>query len=363
MNLELFFNDLKNFTTNKKIADFVNNDSFIFSNEQILQEDIKLKNSNFLQLDAYNLVIVNGFLSKDLSSFDLPIKIQNLQENNYNKEIINITKTPDKPIQLIFISFNNEKQKLVILPNIEINIDDNVTVDFVIDNLNITDGQYFENKNIHINIGKNSDVNIYNYYDEKIVSCVFDNNYIKLNDNSNINIISITNTKNILTKKTVFDIAKNCTVSFNSSFFVENTADVSDDILLNHFENTGTSTINSYGVAFDNSNIYFKTNVVCPKNTENITTSQISKILLGDNTATGKIEPYQTIATEKVSAFHGATISGISNEELFFLETRGIDKITAKKMIYNIYLQTPLAFIKNKNVHKSFYDKSEHFLD
>ncbi len=362
MNLELFFDDFKKNITNKSVINFINSGDFVFPDGKKVPVDIKLKGNIFFDLDTYNIVFVNGFFDAGLSSFDLSIKVKNLQEDNINKEIINITKSLDKPVNIIFITFSNEKKKLVILPNIEINIDNNVKVDFIINNLDIMSRKYFENKNFHMNIGKNSEVNFYNYYNGKIGSCLIENNFITVGESSKINIISITNTENILSKKTVFDISKNSEILYNSSFCVTHKGNVSDDILLNHFENDANSNINSYAVAFDSSNVYFKTNVICKKNTKDITTTQVSKILLEGDKATGKIEPLQTISTEKISALHGATISGISNTELFFLESRGIDNQTAKNMIYNSYLQTPLLFIKNEKIYECFASICENIL-
>ncbi len=362
MNQQLFFDDLKKLTNNKAVIDFACSGDFIFDDENILPATTKIPDDVFCSLYTYNIVIVNGFFDTTLSSKNLPVEVMSTKQNNYNKEIINITKSTDKPLHIIFVSFNNEKQKRLILPHIEININDNVSVDIIKSNLDIGDGQYFENKNLHINIGKNTRVNLYNFYDGKFGSCVFDNNYIKTAENSNVNIVSITKAENILSKKTIFDVGKNSNIFFNASICGIKNGNISDDILLNHFENNATSNTNSYAVVFDSSNIHFKTNVICKKDRENINTSQVSKILLDGDNAKGKIDPYQTISTEKVSAFHGATISGISNAELFFLESRGINKQTAKNMIYNSYLQTPLAFIKNEKIYECFVNSCANLL-
>ena len=362
MNLELFFADLKKITTNKKVADFVTDCGFIFSDKQVFCDKLKIQDRKFSSIDSYNLMVLNGFIDKSLSSFDDAVEVKNLQENNCKTEIVNITKSLKKPLYINFVVVNEKKQNLLIIPNITINISDDVNVDIITSNLNINDGRYFENKSFYINIGKNCDINLYNFCDGKTASCMFENSHIKVGESSNLNIVSVTKGENILTKKTVFDIAKNSNISFNSSFCVINSGDISDDILLNHFENNASSKVNSYAVVFDKANMFFKTNVICPKNKENISTSQVSKILLGDDTATGKIEPYQTISTEKVSAFHGATISGISEAELFFLESRGINKITAENMIHNSYLQMPFQFIKNEKIKECFVNSCENLL-
>ena len=85
-----------------------------------------------------------------------------------------------------------------------------------------------------------------------------------------------------------------------------------------------------------------------------VNTSQVSRILLADSTAVGRIKPFQTIEAEKVRAFHGAVVSGVSEEDLFFLQSRGIDEVDAKQLIYRSCLANILQNVKDEKFYDEF---------
>lgn len=60
---------------------------------------------------------------------------------------------------------------------------------------------------------------------------------------------------------------------------------------------------------------------------------QLSKALLLSNKASVETRPNLMIATDDVQVSHGASISNIEDEQLFYLESRGISRAQAEQMI------------------------------
>ncbi|MDE6224154.1 MAG: SufD family Fe-S cluster assembly protein, partial [Alphaproteobacteria bacterium] len=123
---------------------------------------------------------------------------------------------------------------------------------------------------------------------------------------------------------------------------------------ISHIASNSSSNVEFVGVANDNSNISFSTLLNTSALLDNIKTNQLSKILLLSENANGFIKPFQSIYSQNVSAFHGATVSGIKNDDLFFLNTRGINEYEAKNIIYKSYLLSAFSSIKNSLVLDEF---------
>jgi Fe-S cluster assembly scaffold protein SufB len=71
--------------------------------------------------------------------------------------------------------------------------------------------------------------------------------------------------------------------------------------------------------------------------------------LLMSNDATIETTPILDIRSHDVSCSHGATVSGPRPEEIFYLQSRGICKNSAKKLFRDAFAQRILAFYDNSN--------------
>ena len=61
------------------------------------------------------------------------------------------------------------------------------------------------------------------------------------------------------------------------------------------------------------------------------------------------LSPELQILADDVKCAHGATIGQINDDELFYLESRGIDKITAKKMLLESFFADLFIGINQKS--------------
>lgn len=67
--------------------------------------------------------------------------------------------------------------------------------------------------------------------------------------------------------------------------------------------------------------------------------SLVMKMLLLDKKSTVQVDPKMEIMTNRVKASHSAAVSRIDEEQLFYLESRGIDRHEAEKMIIKGFLK------------------------
>jgi Fe-S cluster assembly scaffold protein SufB len=87
----------------------------------------------------------------------------------------------------------------------------------------------------------------------------------------------------------------------------------------------------------DNNKLFFNINGIVPKNLHNITCNQSSKII-NFKDGNSKIIPNLIIDSNDIIANHSAYIGEISEEELFYMKSRGINDIDIKKLVYKAVL-------------------------
>jgi Fe-S cluster assembly protein SufB len=78
------------------------------------------------------------------------------------------------------------------------------------------------------------------------------------------------------------------------------------------------------------------------KGAENVRSNVVCDALLLDETARTDTYPYMEIEEEKVSIGHEATVSKVAEEQIFYLQSRGISETEAMSMIVNGFIE-PIA--------------------
>jgi len=98
-------------------------------------------------------------------------------------------------------------------------------------------------------------------------------------------------------------------------------------------------------LADDKSHAIFEGSIIVPKIAQKTDASQLSRNLLLSNFAQIDTKPQLEIVADDVKCKHGATISQLNEEELFYMRTRGITLPEASKLQLNSYFQEIISFI------------------
>jgi Fe-S cluster assembly protein SufD len=97
--------------------------------------------------------------------------------------------------------------------------------------------------------------------------------------------------------------------------------------------------MSNFGVTEHKSKLHFTGNSHIVKGAHNSKTHQKAKIMVFDSHCVGRADPVLIIDENEVAASHAATVGKLSEEHLFYLQSRGINKQTAKRLITRGYLQ------------------------
>jgi Fe-S cluster assembly protein SufD len=83
------------------------------------------------------------------------------------------------------------------------------------------------------------------------------------------------------------------------------------------------------------------------------------RVLLLSDAASVNTEPNLEIKADDVKASHAATIAKVSEEELFYLQSRGLTKSHATAMIVNGFLASQLKNLPDKTINSGLKDSIE----
>ena len=377
---------LKNYNSvNSEVKNFIEKDDFKLLDFDVLPSlDMFLK-YQMPDVEAYTIVIVNGRYYSDFSTDEeLPFSVFSdgiacsLNDDSEfldgklkcddnalvalnsaylsNGVVIDIADGEKllKPIHIISIVISDD-EKFFVNPRIFVNVGKNISVDIIESNLSF-DEKYFENKVCQFNIGKNSNVNHYKYYNVSGNSLLAENNFFNIETSSKFNQAVFYKKAGVVNSFYEFDVKNRASAESNISLFAKLKENFDMTVHIKHKEDDATSNVSLFATLDDEARVNFTTSVECEKNVKGIDTKQLSKMLINSSRAVGRIKPFQNIASEKVKAYHGAVMSGIQENDLFFLESRGIDRDTAKNLILKSCLCGMLQKIYDEKIYDVFYN-------
>lgn len=138
-------------------------------------------------------------------------------------------------------------------------------------------------------------------------------------------------------------------------FFVGNGKQHLDfDTQQNHFAPGSKSDLLFRGVVKGQSHSVWQGMIYVAKDAISSDGYQKSNNLVLSKQARASAIPGLEILNNDVSCSHGVTVSKLSQEELFYLETRGIDAAEGEKLLLKGFYTQILDMIKNKEVQKRF---------
>lgn len=229
----------------------------------------------------------------------------------------------------------------------------NTSYEIVVSNdSNVTIEEYNISNSV-VKLTANADSNVkYNIVNNKIVDVKRD---IIVGKNASLDIVAV----NIggANDNSVINIdGEGANVKFDNL----NIADGNNQIIntrINHNAMHSTSRINNIGVAIKDAEISYDTAGFVKNGVPGCDCRQLSKgVIVGDN-AKVTTKPILLIDYYDVMAYHGASIGKMSDEELFYLMSRGLSKTEAFMLILNGLIDPILSKLINNEIReKAFND-------
>lgn len=114
-----------------------------------------------------------------------------------------------------------------------------------------------------------------------------------------------------------------------------------------------------YGVSKDDGKLIFSGVSKIEKNSKLSKTVQNAKIMVFDALSQAVAKPILKIDENEIEASHAATVGKVSDEEMFYLTSRGLSKETAKELITLGYLKPIVNGFSDEEVKNIIFESIE----
>lgn len=180
------------------------------------------------------------------------------------------------------------------------------------------------------------------------------NEYFVQDDSSQIKINTIT-TGSLLTRNglSVVVEGENCHTEMNGVYLGKEKQHLDNHTLIEHLYSNCTSSETYKGVMDESSTGVFNGKVIVRPDAQKIEAYQSNGNILLSRSSTVNSKPELEIYADDVKCSHGSTTGQLDEDAIFYLRTRGISELNAKKLLVSAFIGEVLQKIDNIEVRKS----------
>ena len=134
------------------------------------------------------------------------------------------------------------------------------------------------------------------------------------------------------------DVYDKCKTNIEGKFYLYDDFVNNSIVDVHHIGQESTSRVDIRSIVDDKSHSSFIGNITVDKEAVDTDAQLVNKNLLLSNTATAITEPQLDINTKEITCSHGCTVSNVDKEQLYFLESRGIETNMAEETLKQCFL-------------------------
>ena len=146
----------------------------------------------------------------------------------------------------------------------------------------------------------------------------------------------------------VEQVASNCVTELYQVAYLKGNQKVTTHTNVRHIVGGGTSKQVLRFVLSEHAKGEFLGTLYIAKDAQKSCAEQSNRNLLLDDTATMRTRPQLEIYADDVQAAHGATTGQLDENALFYMQQRGISRLTAKQMLIVAFLSEAIETIRDE---------------
>ncbi len=343
------------------------------SSSDISNNAKKLLNENSLNaIKANHLVFINGRFYNDLSNIienDKSIIISNLETERKNNSV-HLEKHFGKYAKIegeglnamntallndgvfVYVPINQKVEHPILITNIvdatEFNVlsqprnlilvEKNSSVQIIENYLSTGINASFTNVVNEIFVDENAKVEHYKIQQQCGES--YQNNFTQFfqNTSSNINQVTLTLDGALIRNNLHFYMnGENCNSLLYGFYLTEKNNHIDNHTRVDHASPNCYSDEKYKGILKDESTAVFNGKIIVHVDAQKTNAYQRNQNILLSETATINTKPQLEIFADDVKCTHGATIGRLDDEQLFYLQSRGISKDSARRILLNAF--------------------------
>ncbi len=327
--------------------------------------NIDLDSVRIKGLDTYEVVIVNGFLNKELSNLPSKdcIELKSFEDcsteelRSYFSQnldtisnifsalntayftdgiLIHAKGKCDKPVHLIHYS---EGTETISQPRNIFIADKHAELSIIKSSLNKNTSNFFYNSVNEFFIGENSHMNYYviQNYEEGIN--VVSTNVATQEKNSTFSAFNYTLKGDWIRNNTnVFVKGENCESNLYGAYQPTGKEHIDNHTIMDHLMPNCESNEHYKGTVGDKATGVFNGKVFVRKDAQKINAFQSNNNILLSDDATMNSKPELEIYADDVKCSHGSTSGQLDEEAIFYLQSRGLSKESATALLIGAFL-------------------------
>jgi Fe-S cluster assembly protein SufD len=154
-----------------------------------------------------------------------------------------------------------------------------------------------------------------------------------------------------------------CTCNLDGIYLVGGDSHVDNQTTIDHCQARSTSREDFRGAVTDKGHAVFGGRILVRPGADKTDAQQSNRNLLLSDTAQIDSKPQLEILTSDVKCSHGATTGRLDPESLFYLQTRGLDKRSAERILIRAFLMQGLERVASTEVRAELGGLLESHLD
>ena len=343
----------------------------------VQNKDTSLSRSFEIDSEACRITFVNGNLATDLSEIKLPEGVNVVRLRGNEHEQFKLKTNPEELFGAINLSYLSD--------GIYIHISKSVNVNQPIEIIHVLKGNdVISNFKTIIKAEEFSEVNIVQgFFAEDGASSCFINNSLEIDvmDNAILSLDKIqdenqeafhisnemidqqkdstftinTHTLNgglVRNNLNIQVLGTNCSTNLYGTYLLNGRQHVDNHTVVDHKVPHCESNELYKGVMNDQSTGVFNGKVFVREDAQKINAFQSNANILLSDTASINSKPELEIYADDVKCSHGSTTGQLDEEAIYYLQTRGISKTSARNLLVRAFVEEVLENIENENVRE-----------
>ncbi len=255
----------------------------------------------------------------------------------------------ESPLRILFIS--SGENSIMVHPRIHVDVRESSQLTFF--EMHSGDGSsFYQNESVFVNVSKNANINHIRFQSNTDTTQNMTNFHVKQSADSNYNFCQLVKGGQLERNNIFIDLNdQNAECSFSSLALSKQGQHIDNNITINHNHPNTHSAQYVKTILFDNSSGVFNGKTIVQKDAQKITAHQSNKNLLLSKDAKMNANPQLEIYADDVKCSHGSSTGEINEDALFYIQSRGIGKEDAIKLVVNGFAKEVIDNVKHEGIH------------
>ena len=240
----------------------------------------------------------------------------------------------EKPIHILMASLAEREQTPVFYPRVLVVLEEGAKADLVLDHADLGGGNYLMNSVVQVDLGRNAKLSFLNLQRQSEKAIQLTAHRIRLSEGSQFEGTSVTTGGASLRNDFQADfLAENASFSLNGLAVLGGNSQVFQHVTVHHRTPRNSSRQYFKNILSGQSQAEFSSLVHVWRGAIKSDSVQLDRNLLLSDTSRVWSRPQLKIDADDVKANHGAATGQLQENELFYLQSRGLDKNAAKTIL------------------------------